>query len=284
VQSIELYRSSLSSPGYESAIKMNQVPGDTREQPRPNFGGVRETEVAGTVSPVAGIDRRLVVPSGAGRRSRRRPDYRLRGLDLDAQSLDAPIHPPRKGGSRLRRRHLLVKWVVIVAMTVAVAVLLRELFVQPFSVSSAAMSPTLRVGDQVLVVKSSFLAAPVHRGEIVVFSRPNHSPCLAGGTAAERVVGLPGETIWSIGDTIYVNNHRLNERGWYNPAIGQVASTPIHRTRIPPGDYFMLGDNRADSCDSRWFGAVSRSSIVGQVEAIVLRHGHAYFHLLSNTP
>lgn len=279
--SIESYRPPVHSSGLEDAIAMSQIPGNTQEQSRPGFGGVRDTQVPRAFSPPAGIDH-LLVPIGTGRRSRRRPDYRLRGLDLDAQSPDAPIGPPRRVRPRRRRRHLLIKWVVILAMTAVVAMLLRAFVVQPYSVPSAAMAPTLQVGDQILVVKSSLMTRPVQRGEIVVFHRPNYVRCLAGGSATERVVGLPGETIWSAGDAIYVDNHRLNEQGWYNPTAGQVGSTPIHRTRIPSGDYFMLGDNRADSCDSRAFGAVSGSSIVGQVKAVVLRHGHPYIHLLSN--
>jgi signal peptidase I len=167
-------------------------------------------------------------------------------------------------------------------MATVVALLLRALVIQPFSVPSGAMAPTLQVGDQILVVRSSLLPGPIERGDIVVFSHPKYFPCRAPQDLLKRVVGLPGETIWSTGNTIYVDRHQLNERGWYNPTAGQVGSTPILRTKIPSGDYFMMGDNRTDSCDSRSFGAVSGSSIVGEVVAVVLRNGHPYFHLLSS--
>ena len=170
-------------------------------------------------------------------------------------------------------------------MATGVALLLRAFVVQPFSVPSAAMSPTLQTGDQILVVKSSLLANPVARGEIVVYRPPNSFTCRPGGRAAQdlvnRVVGLPGETIWSANNTIFVDRHRVDERAWFNPTLGHLGSTPILRTKIPPGDYFMMGDNRTDSCDSRSFGPVSGSSIVGEVKAIVLRGGHLHFHLLS---
>jgi signal peptidase I len=86
--------------------------------------------------------------------------------------------------------------------------------------------------------------------------------------------------MWSIGNTIYVDRHRLSERGWYDPTFGPVAATPIPPIKIPPGAYYVMGDNRTDSCDSRSFGPISGSSIVGKVVAIVLRNGHPHVHVL----
>jgi signal peptidase I len=223
-------------------------------------------------------------------RSRRRPDYRLRGLDLGQPHPDDPPSPPTPKGHprRRRRRRILISWFVVVTLATLVALLLREFVVQPFSVPSAAMMPTLQVGDQILVVKLSLLARPIGRGDVVVFSRPTHLACGGGRSAAkdlvERVVGLPGDTIWSTADAIYVDRHQLNEPGWYDPTSGEVGSTPILRTTIPPGDYFVMGDNRTGSCDSRSFGAIAGSSIVGKVTAIVLRNGHPHVHLLSSSP
>jgi signal peptidase I len=95
----------------------------------------------------------------------------------------------------------------------------------------------------------------------------------------QRVIGLPGDTIWSVGSKIYIDGRRLHERGWYDSKYGQVGSTPILRTRVPPGEYFVMGDNRSDSCDSRAFGTIARSSIVGKVFAVVARDGRPYIHL-----
>jgi signal peptidase I len=95
-----------------------------------------------------------------------------------------------------------------------------------------------------------------------------------------RVVALPGETIWSVGDTIFVDGRPLSERGWYNPRFGQVGSTPIRSTTLASNQYFVLADNRSDACDSRVFGPISKSSIVGEGIAIVGRHGHVSFGAL----
>src|SRR6202030_1552021 len=223
-------------------------------------------------------------PRHAAPRSRHRPDYRLRGLDLGVQSPDTVRTFPTPKGEhrRRRRRRFLVRLLVVLVMATGAGLLVRAFVAQPFSVSSPAMVPTLQVGDQVLVVKSGLLAGPVNRGNIVVFRHPTYFPCRASGNAGQelvnRVGGLPGETIWSTGNKIYVDRHQLHEQGWYDQAFGQVGSTPIPRTKIPSGDYFMMGDHRTNSCDSRSFGAISGSSIVGEVKAIVLRNGHPHFH------
>ena len=60
-----------------------------------------------------------------------------------------------------------------------------------------------------------------------------------------RVIGLPGQTIWSTRGTIYVDGRRLNEPGWYYPPYGELGKTGIALTKIPPGSYFLMGDNRS---------------------------------------
>ena len=215
-------------------------------------------------------------------RSRRGPDRRLRGLELGRQDTDeVPVRPARKDRPRRRRRRRLVtKWVLVLTVATFAAVLLRVSVVQPFSVPSAAMVPTLQVGDRILVVKSSRLAGPIQSGDIVVFHHPKLFPCSAGrdqsGDLVQRVIGLPGDTIWSVGNKIYIDGQQLYERGWYDSKYGQVGSTSILRTKVPPSEYFVMGDNRSDSCDSRAFGTIARSSVVGKVFAVVGRDGHPY--------
>ena len=133
-------------------------------------------------------------------------------------------------------------------------------------------------------LKSGLLRGPVRSGEIVVFRPPQSLPCTVvggrGGDLVLRVVALPGETIWSVGDTIFVDGRPLSEQGWYNPRFGQVGSTPIRSTTLAPDQYFVLADNRSDACDSRAFGPISKSSVVGEGIAIVGRHGHVFFGTL----
>jgi signal peptidase I len=220
-------------------------------------------------------------------RPRRAPDYRLRGLDLDEQPLAVappPTIPTRHPRSRRRRGRLLFQWAVVLAVAALVAVTLRAWVVQPYSVSSSSMAPTLRAGTDVLVVKPSVLTGSISAGDIVVFHEPDGSRCGSGAGDSHqlvaRVIGLPGETIRSVNGTISINGRRLREPGWYNPSFGELGPTDTIRTHIPAGSYFVMGDNRMNRCDSRSFGPIPSSSLIGTVVATIARDGHPSVHLM----
>ena len=213
-------------------------------------------------------------------------DYRLRGLVID-ETFPVPTPPPRpERHPRIRQRHLPI--IVEVAALVAVALLavwlLQAFVVQPYGVPGNSMTPTLLAGDRILVVKSGPFAGTIGSGQIVVLRPPQFLPCtLVGGRSGDlvlRVVALPGQTIWSVARTIFVNGQPLQDHGWYNPRYGQVGSAPIRSTTLGRNQYFVLADNRSDTCDSRVFGPISKSSIVGTGVAIVVRHGHFYLRKL----
>ncbi len=175
--------------------------------------------------------------------------------------------------------------VVVSVAVVALAVLLLQTFViQPFTVPGDAMTPTLKTGDRILVLKPGLLTGPIHRGDVIVFHLAKSPSCsMVGGGSGDmvrRVVALPGEVIWSAGDTIFVDGRPLRDRGWYDHRFGQVGSTPIRRTTLGAGRYFVLADNRSAACDSRVFGPVAKSSVVGEGIAVVGRHGHVFFATL----
>ena len=225
---------------------------------------------------------------------RRSTDYRLRGLDLDAQGLaesrekpERKLHPSFR---RRRRRRLIQLFVVLMVLALA-AVVLRAKVVQPFSVTSTSMVPTLQPGSDVLVVKPRFLIGGIDVGDIVVFKHPEGaifkhpdasscSPAADARHLVSRVIALPGQTIWSEGENIYIDGVRLDEPDWRNPPFGQLGTTAIARTEIPSGSYFVLGDNRTDTCDSRAFGPVPGSFVVGQVVATTARDGHPSLHFI----
>jgi signal peptidase I len=220
-------------------------------------------------------------------RPRRAPDYRLRGLDLDAQPLaPTPVRPTpmRRPRSRAHRRRLLFQWALVLLVTALVAVALRVWVVQPYSVSSASMAPTLQAGTDVLVMKPSVLTGAIKAGDIIVFHEPAGFRCGSGENGAHelvaRVIGIPGETIRSVKGTISINGRRLREPGWYNPSFGELGPTDTIRSTIPAGSYFVMGDNRMDRCDSRSFGPITGSAVVGTVVATIARDGHPSVHLM----
>lgn len=212
-------------------------------------------------------------------------DYRLRGLDLSGPS-DTPAPRRQRRPDSLRRRHqrhLAIKWLAVVLISAGAAALFRIAVIQPFTVPSATMLPTLQVGDRILVLKWSALAGAISRGDIIVFRRPALYPCGGGGDGSDlvtRVLAMPGQRIWSVGSRIFVDGSPLSEPHWYYPRFGEVGPVPVPRTIVPANDYYVMGDNRADSCDSRSFGPVPKSMIVGKVVAILVRANHVHFQLL----
>jgi signal peptidase I len=213
------------------------------------------------------------------------PDYRLRGLDSEALKPYEPVaRPARRDKSRRKhRRRRLVSWILVLAVLAGVAVALRVTAIEPYTVRSDAMAPTIQTGDRVAVVKAT-RAGATKLGEIVLVNEPNPPTCSSGTSSAGspdmilRVIALPGQTIWSSGGRIYVNGSVLHESGWYDHKYGQVGTAKVPLTTVPTGSYYLMGDNRSLSCDSRSFGAVPASSIVGKVVTVLLRAGHPYIH------
>ena len=164
-----------------------------------------------------------------------------------------------------RRRRWLIEWAVIIVLAVVVAVLVRAFVFQTFYIPSGSMEPTLQVGDRIVVNKLAYAFHGVHRGDIVVFRTPPNEHC-AGPPVPDlvkRVIGMPGDSISASHGVVDVNGKPLAEP-WL-PKVSTTYTYTFGPVKVPPGDYFMMGDNRVNSCDSRMWGPVSGSSFVGHV-------------------
>jgi len=189
------------------------------------------------------------------------------------------------GGSPARRRpRALAGWAAALVVALSLAFGLRAFVFQAFSIPTSSMESTLGIGDRILVWKAFFDWRDVHQGDIVVFTHPplDHCPGPANNDLVKRVIALPGQTIYSAGNSIYVDGKRLAEPylppherlGPPIPAASRRA--PFH---VPPGDFYVMGDNRPISCDSRFWGPIKGTSIVGRAVLLFWHGSHPDFHL-----
>jgi signal peptidase I len=183
---------------------------------------------------------------------------------------------------RRRRRRALLETAITILVAVLLAGLVRAFAFQTFWIPSSSMVPTLGVNDRILVQKAFFSWHDVREGDIVVFSHPPLDRC--GGSQAgdlvKRVIALPGQTIYSSGNSIYINGKLLAEP--YLPRYDPLGP-PIphasrqHPYRVPTGEFYVMGDNRAISCDSRYWGPIKGSSIIGKVVLVWWHDDHPDF-------
>ncbi|HZR49643.1 MAG TPA: signal peptidase I [Streptosporangiaceae bacterium] len=191
-----------------------------------------------------------------------------------------PVTP----GPRPRWRRVLIESAATVLVAVLLAGGIRTFVFQPFFIPSASMQPTLGVYDRILVQKAFFSWHDVREGDIVVFRRPPLENCgpQDGDDLVKRVIALPGQTIYSSGNNIYINGRLLAEPYLPNddplgPPIPNSSSQ--HPYRVPAGEFYVLGDNRGDSCDSRYWGPITGASMIGKVVLTWWRNSHPDFHV-----
>ena len=162
-----------------------------------------------------------------------------------------------------RRVRGAIEWVAIIAAALIAALVIKTWLIQAFYIPSESMVPTLVKDDRVLVNKLSYRLHDVHRGDIVVFERP---PSDAGTPEIKdlikRVVGLPGETVETDEEgRVLIDGKVLKEPYLQN---GVTTVPGITKQKVPPGRYWVMGDNRGNSKDSRVIGTIPEDDIVGR--------------------
>jgi signal peptidase I len=181
-------------------------------------------------------------------------------------------------------RGAFVELVVIVALAIGLALLIQAFIVKPYQIPSASMEPTLDIGQRVLVDRVSYHFGDPEIGDIVVFHPPegavNSSPACGVKTPMDqacpqpvdqesdtnfikRIVAGPGDTL-SIKDGHPVVNGVEAQESFIRPCGGGTGCNLPKQITIPPNDYFMMGDNRGSSDDSRFWGPVPRAWIIGE--------------------
>lgn len=228
-------------------------------------------------------------------------------MDEDARSprsTTGVVEKPKQ--KRKRRLNPVVELVGLVAIALLLALGIQAFLVKPYQIPSGSMLPTLDIGQRVLVNRISHrLGSDPKVGDVVVFhpprgAQPDKSGLEAGSEGAgecgvpdniqlgepcpktvggewsdenyiKRVVGVPGDTIAVRGGRVIRNGAPTREPFISSTCDGQGSGnnpcTLPKAIKIPPGQYYMMGDNRGESNDSRFWGPVPRSSVVGNAFA-----------------
>ncbi len=184
----------------------------------------------------------------------------------------------RLTGRLPRSWRVAIDWVVTIVGAVAIVLAVKQWVVNPYRIPSSSMEPTLhcagagvgctaRLSDRVLANRFIYHLKDPERGEIVVFETPRRArrDCGAGGTFVKRIIALPGET-WELRNGfVFIDGARLKEP--YIRADRRGGET-LPPQRIPRNHYFVMGDNRSSSCDSRVWGALPHENLIGKVFAV----------------
>ncbi|HUW01045.1 MAG TPA: signal peptidase I [Acidimicrobiales bacterium] len=153
-----------------------------------------------------------------------------------------------------------LEWGAVIVGALAIALLIQAFLFQAYLIPSGSMQPTLDIGDRVLVNKLSYRSSEPSRGDIIVFKRPPGQPESEIKDLIKRVVGLPGETLEAVDGQVLVDGEPIDES--YLPDRTQTTNLP--QTTVPDHTVFVMGDNRTESFDSRFFGPIDTDLIEGR--------------------
>jgi signal peptidase I len=180
---------------------------------------------------------------------------------------------------------VVLDWVLTIAGAILIVLAIKAWIVNPYRIPSSSMEPTLHCAhpapgceanysDRVLANRFIYHFRDPRRGEIIVFHTPPEAAvkCGEGGTFVKRLIGLPGEKVKE-DDHGYIWIQPPGSAEWFK--LSEPYIQPSRRLAdaahfgqewvVPKGEYFFMGDNRGESCDSREWGAVPRSNLIGEV-------------------
>ncbi len=163
------------------------------------------------------------------------------------------------------KRYRLVREVIETIVLTVLMFLVIRFAVQNFNIEGHSMEPSLHDQELILVDKWTYLFHPPSRGDVIVFVAPPQP----SQDYIKRVIGIPGDVITINNNTVIVDGVALKET-YVDPRNQGTTfeDRPIHNLVVPPDDYFVLGDNRANSSDSRVWGFVPKQNIVGRAALV----------------
>jgi signal peptidase I len=173
------------------------------------------------------------------------------------------------------KRSRLIDYGIVAVVAIALALLVQAFLIKPYRIPSESMASTLRPGDRVLVNRVVYHLREPHRGDVMVFRYPEDLNVIF----IKRIVGVPGDTLQVREGLLWVNGrpadepyvHRTAGRRDPTAASAPVAGSTMREPwslaqpyKVPADSYFVMGDNRTDSDDSRFWGTVPRADVIGE--------------------
>ncbi len=226
--------------------------------------------------------------------------------ETDRSALASP-EPDGSGKKRNPILRFLGEMPGLIIMSLILAILIKTFLIQAFYIPSQSMEDTLRVNDRVLVSKVPYYFHDPKAGDVIVFSEPDPAKqpqrSFIGGIAhwifegigvqkpdnpdyIKRIIGVPGDTVWAKHNQVYVNGVPIHEP-YVKGTTTDFPTGDVKKVTVPPNMYFVLGDNRQESLDSRFglgviadpktmpgIGFVPRDNIIGKAWVIVWPKDH----------
>lgn len=171
-----------------------------------------------------------------------------------------------------KEKNVFLDWIKALIIAFLLAALIRFVLFTPIVVDGESMMPTLESGERMIVNKIDYKLSDIQRFDIIVFHAPEKKDYI------KRIIGLPGDTLEYRNDQLYINGKKLTE-----PYLDKYKSRIVDggtltedfsledytgKKVIPKGYYFVMGDNRRNSKDSRHIGVVAKSEIVGKASIV----------------
>jgi signal peptidase I len=146
----------------------------------------------------------------------------------------------------------------IFIIALAIVIPIRYFLFQPFFVKGASMVPNFQDGQYLIIDEISYRLRAPERGEVIVFKYPNDP----SQKYIKRIIGLPGETVEVKNGEVFINEKLLSESDYFKSPID---TSGFSKVTLGQNEYFVLGDNRAASSDSRIWGILPKKDIIGRV-------------------
>lgn len=174
-----------------------------------------------------------------------------------------PSYQIEEPGFGTRFKDSLIELIQFVAIVASILMIIRVFIAEPHKVSGKSMVPNFQDGDYIITNKLATRFSTFQRGEVIILKNPQNPE---KEVFIKRIIGLPGETLKLMDGKVYINNNILEEPYLPNnlKTGGEGFLKEGDEVTIPVENYFVMGDNRNNSSDSRQFGYIPREDIIGQ--------------------